>query len=371
MKKLILILVLAFTAQVSFSQTKIDFFDFVRNFDWSISESDFQSKYKNYILPGTDSIPDFHATTGAWLLKDIYMGDYENRIVVDYNEQSNVSTIVLITDTIRDLDYAQIERVVGDELGEPTFADGDVELLVLGLQQTSAKLWIKKKQIFCSMALGEDDSKVFMLTIMKREPDFRKNYWGDSLEKEYLNSREVYGYSYYVKKYLKDADVLERYSDDFARTNSRITDILNDIRNNKKVTTPKGTFNIKNALIKADLVTLNINYNDIFNKLDDNIYTDLYDYIDGLATNLDKLFKLMREYCKEDIIFISFSKGYENISEDGLDVLEYLTNKYKSVCRDYDIIYLDISDISIQSGADLEKIGNRVIKIANTKLFEA
>lgn len=183
MKKLILILVLAFTAQVSFSQTKIDFFDFVRNFDWSISESDFQSKYKNYILPGTDSIPDFHATTGAWLLKDIYMGDYENRIVVDYNEQSNVSTIVLITDTIRDLDYAQIERVVGDELGEPTFADGDVELLVLGLQQTSAKLWIKKKQIFCSMALGEDDSKVFMLTIMKREPDFRKNYWGDSLEK--------------------------------------------------------------------------------------------------------------------------------------------------------------------------------------------
>lgn len=211
---------------------------------------------------------------------------------------------------------------------------------------------------------------VFLIYLVNMDKKVYYVALGDSLEKEYLNSREVYGYSYYVKKYLKDADVLERYSDDFARTNSRITDILNDIRNNKKVTTPKGTFNIKNALIKADLVTLNINYNDIFNKLDDNIYTDLYDYIDGLATNLDKLFKLMREYCKEDIIFISFSKGYENISEDGLDVLEYLTNKYKSVCRDYDIIYLDISDISIQSGADLEKIGNRVIKIANKKLFE-
>lgn len=185
---------------------------------------------------------------------------------------------------------------------------------------------------------------------------------GDSLEKFYLNGKKVYGYSYYVKNYLKDKNLLERYSDDFARVNMRSTDIINDIISNKKVTTAKGSFNLKNALIKADLVTLNIDYSDIYNKLNDPnvIYNDVYDYIDDLAYDLDNLFKLMREYCKEDIVMVGPYNPFSD-SSDKLDVYEYFNEKYKDVCGEYDIIYVDLSDISEINGQNYERIANRVI----------
>lgn len=195
---------------------------------------------------------------------------------------------------------------------------------------------------------------------------------GDSLEKFYLEDNEVYGYSHYIKKYLKDNDLLERYSDDFARVDMRSTDIINDINNNKKITTVKGSFNLKNALIKADLVTLNLNYNDIYSKLYDPnvIYNEIYDYIDDLAYDLDNLFKLMREYCKEDIVLVGFYNPFQEASEDVLDVFEYLNKKYRDVCLEYDVIYVDISDINYISEDSLKKISNKVIYKMSKNLFE-
>lgn len=208
--------------------------------------------------------------------------------------------------------------------------------------------------------LANMDKKVYYLAL------------GDSLEKFYLNDEEVYGYSHYIKKYLKEKNLLERYLDDFAKVDTRSTDIIRDIKNNKKVTTPKGSFSLKNALIKADLVTVNINYDDIFNKLNDpnTIYSEVYDYIDNLAYDLDNLFKFMREYCKEDIVFISSYNPFNTLDENVLDILEYLNNKYKDVCLEYDIIYVDISDINDINESNLEKIGNRVINKMSKNLFE-
>ena len=162
---------------------------------------------------------------------------------------------------------------------------------------------------------------------------------GDSLEREYVSNEEVYGYSYYIKNYLKKDDLLERYSDDFAKADTRITDIIKDINNNAKITTNKGSFSLKNALIKADLITVNISSNDVFNKLKGNniVYNDVYDYIDDLAYDLDNLFKLMREYCKEDIVMVGPYNPFSD-SSDKLDVYEYFNEKYKDVCGGYDII---------------------------------
>lgn len=194
---------------------------------------------------------------------------------------------------------------------------------------------------------------------------------GDSLEKTYVSSEEVYGYSHYIKNYLKEKNILERYTDEFAGANVRSTDIINDINNNKKITTPKGSINIKNALIKADLVTINLNYDDIYSKLGDFsvINNAVYDYIDDLAYDLDNLFKLMREYCKEDIVFISNYNPYSD--DEALDVLDYLNRKYKDVCLEYDVIYVDISDFDSLSSENLRGIGNMVIDKMSKSLFEA
>lgn len=195
---------------------------------------------------------------------------------------------------------------------------------------------------------------------------------GDSLEREYVSNEEVYGYSYYIKNYLKKDDLLERYSDDFAKADTRITDIIKDINNNAKITTNKGSFSLKNALIKADLITVNISSNDVFNKLKGNniVYNDVYDYIDDLAYDLDNLFKLMREYCKEDIVMVGPYNPFSD-SSDKLDVYEYFNEKYKDVCGEYDIIYVDLSDISEINGQNYERIANRVIDKMSKNLFEA
>lgn len=193
---------------------------------------------------------------------------------------------------------------------------------------------------------------------------------GDSLERVYVGDEEVYGYSYYVKKYLTDDDLLERYSDEYAKVDTRITDIINDINNNKKVTTGDGSFSLKNALIKADLITLNISSSDVFNKLNkkDVIYNEVYDYIDDLAYDLDNLFKLMREYCKEDILMIGPYNPFSDINS--LDVYEYFNKKYRDVCEKYDVIYVDLSDVNELNAKSYELIGNRVIGKMRKNLFE-
>ena len=75
--------------------------------------------------------------------------------------------------------------------------------------------------------------------------------------------------------------------------------------------------------------------------------------------DLDNLFKLMREYCKEDIVLVGFYNPFQEASEDVLDVFEYLNKKYRDVCLEYDVIYVDISDINYISEDSLKKIGNR------------
>ncbi len=153
---------------------------------------------------------------------------------------------------------------------------------------------------------------------------------------------DVDRYSSFVKNYLKDRDVLERYLDDFSSSSVRISDIINDINDNKKL--DDGT-TFKNALIKADLVTLSINVDDVYSRED-----DVYDYIDELALCLDDLLKLMREYCKEDIVFVGYS---------GDKVINYLNKKFKEVCLNYGVSYVD----------GTKMIGNKVVQKVSDKLF--
>ena len=146
-------------------------------------------------------------------------------------------------------------------------------------------------------------------------------------------------YSFYVKDYLKEKNVLEKAVYDYSGSNDRITDIYNRIIYNEK---SKGS-TIKNALIKADLVTLKINIDDVYEKIDDSSFVNVYDYIDDLAKDFEKLLNLIRKYCKEDIMFIGYR--YRNDSMDEKDLIIYLNKRYKEICDKYDVIF--VSDTSL------------------------
>ena len=128
------------------------------------------------------------------------------------------------------------------------------------------------------------------------------------------------GYTEYVKNYLEDNNLLEEYVN-LANETNRITDVINDIESNKKVNINGKDRTIKNFLIKADVVTLTIGINDLLAHLVATEYVNddaLYSYVDEVMNEVEKLFKLLREYCKEDIIVIGYYNPYFSLDAEEL-----------------------------------------------------
>ena len=151
-------------------------------------------------------------------------------------------------------------------------------------------------------------------------------------------------YSIYIKKYLKNKNKLETYIEDYSSQGYRITDLINDIKNNKELEETNKT--IKNILIKSDLITISIGTNDIISKIDREKkltkidYKRLYKNIDEIIKDLDKLLNLIREYCKEDIILIGININTED--EKINEIINYANEKFKETSDKYKIKYVDI-----------------------------
>lgn len=217
-----------------------------------------------------------------------------------------------------------------------------------------------KKFLICGLVL----LSIFIIYLANMDKKVYYLALGDS--SDYLDG--VKGYSFYVKNYLSEKGVLEKYVYEYSNHNDRITDIIRKINDNSRVK----DYTLKNSLVKADLVTITINIDDIFDRINDDsvLYSEVYDYIDDLTLDLEKLFKLMREYCKEDIIFIGY---YNSYSGEVQDVINYLNKRYREICLDYDIKFVDISKIDINGNLKNEyykKIGDKVNDVVNKSLFK-
>lgn len=154
-------------------------------------------------------------------------------------------------------------------------------------------------------------------------------------------------YPLYIKEYLEKNNKLETFIDDYSKQGYRITDLINDINNNKEIEETNKT--IKNVLIKADLVTISIGTNDILSKIsnEQNLtkidYKRLYKNIEEIVNDLDKLLKIIREYCKEDIILIGTNIKTEN--ENLREIINYTNEKFDEVSKKYDIEYIKTDEI--------------------------
>lgn len=156
---------------------------------------------------------------------------------------------------------------------------------------------------------------------------------------------EDYGYSDYVKDYLHQQGILETYVSSFAQKDYRTTDLIQDIKENKKI----DKITIKNALIKADLVTLSIGFLDLYSKISfspfSNVdYDSYYEYANQAFLDLNELFQLLREYCKEDIIMI----GYYNpkiSNEKEEEFYHFLNQKLEDLCKKYEITFIELYEL--------------------------
>lgn len=197
------------------------------------------------------------------------------------------------------------------------------------------------------------------------------------------NATDTYGYSDYIKTYLENRDLLETYIDDFAVSGYRSIDLKRDIIDNKKITINDKNITLKNALIKADLITLSIGANDFFYYLNAN-YNDVYDHINDSLNDVESLFKLMREYCKEDIIVIGYYTPFqEHAKLEIMDtVIKFANKKLEELCIEYKMQFVDVFDLFKEnnylpnpndihpSKEGYEAISKEIIKVIDKNLFE-
>lgn len=177
------------------------------------------------------------------------------------------------------------------------------------------------------------------------------------------NEGEItYGYTDYLKDTLKQENKLETYIIGYAQDNARITDLINDIEQNKKIQIKNKTQTLKNALIKADLVTLSIGMNDLFYKIGVNPdlqslnYSEIYYHIDEMMEDMENLFELLREYCKEDIIMTNFYNPTDIQNEQLNEVLNYANKRLDELADIYQISIVDINKIFIERSDQVQSI---------------
>jgi len=197
------------------------------------------------------------------------------------------------------------------------------------------------------------------------------------------NGSNEYGYSDYIKTYLENRDLLETYIDEFAVSGYRSIDLKRDIEDNKKIAINDKTVTLKNALIKADLVTLSIGANDFFYYINAN-QNDVYGHINEVINDLDELFELIREYCKEDIIIVGYYTPFnEHENIDDMDtIIKFANKKLKELSEYYNMHYVDIFDLFkennyLPNSNDIhpsiegyEAISKEIINVIDKTLFE-
>ena len=147
-----------------------------------------------------------------------------------------------------------------------------------------------------------------------------------------------YLYKDYIKDYLDELDKLEKYTD-ISISDDRITDLIRNIKDNKVY----GDKTFQNILIKADLLTLSIGYNDIISKLNKYNTYKMYGYIDTFILDLDNLFSVLREFDKEKIIMLGYYNPY---SDEYDDMIKYINQKVEDLSSKYHIEYINISDVN-------------------------
>lgn len=182
------------------------------------------------------------------------------------------------------------------------------------------------------------DKKVYYLSI------------GDYLT---TGSSQNYAWNKELVQELKEKHKFEIYINQFSNMNLRTTDLIYQIQNNEKRKIQGKEKSIKNALIKADLVTLSVGMNDLLYKMNmdiDNIdMEELYNYVDETIKDNEELLKLVREYCKEDIFMINYYVPRNITSDKAIKMIYYANKKLEELTTEYHIELIDISTFSTNS----------------------
>ena len=152
------------------------------------------------------------------------------------------------------------------------------------------------------------------------------------------------GYSDYIKEYLENNKKLKFYTKEFSKEDARITDIINDIKNNREITIDNKKITLQYALSKSNIITISFGLNEILYKYSNNTNMSyMYDYIDNYIEDMDKLLELIRKYNSKAIFILGY---YNPINHQELDkYIIYANDKLINLCNKNKTNYVDLYNI--------------------------
>ena len=179
-------------------------------------------------------------------------------------------------------------------------------------------------------------------------------------------------YNKIINNYLNKKEKLEKNINSFVDSKDRITDIIYKIQDNYFVNIKGKKQTIKNALIKADLLTVDIGINELQSMLllKNNTINEIYEYIDELIYDYERLLKILREYCKEDIVVIGYYSSDYNYEK----YINYFNKKLNEISKENNIIFIDTNEMYENKNLSYEKeeidVATEIIKVIEDVLLK-
>ncbi len=219
MKRFFLWTVLLLATVTVSAQEGVNFFDLTKNFDWKMTETEFKVKYHDMIVNSNDTIPDIHAATGSWLLKNIKLVDSDVTTLVGFKDDGTANSISAVIkankqDSENTLLISKIKlfNIVFLGISDMKLEDADFNQFgwgQIGVEKGDITMWQWDTVTYMQLS-GESETESFFAICaappIPRDPDFRKGYWGDSMntikEKEgktdEFNIENAYAFYTYV-----------------------------------------------------------------------------------------------------------------------------------------------------------------------------
>lgn len=204
-----------------------------------------------------------------------------------------------------------------------------VLIIALGIVFATYKLFLNEKEKLTYIALGDSVA-------------------------EGMNSylQVDYGYTDYIKDYLKRNNRLSFYTKAFAKSGYTTNDLKNDIENNKTQTVDNKKIYLKEILRESDLVTLTIGANNYLKYL--NIESTILNIEDNkkqadqIVKEIKELIELIKKYAKKQIIVTGYYNPLprrKDIKSEIDELIKYFNYELEEICEELEVKYVDIFNI--------------------------
>ena len=155
------------------------------------------------------------------------------------------------------------------------------------------------------------------------------------------------------------------YSEEFIKEDIRIVDLINDIENNINI----NNIYIQNILKKTNILLLNVGNNEVNYKLlninDEIDEKSLYNYLDEVEKDFDKLIKNIKKYNDNKVMVLGYYSVHNNINNK--KYFKYINDKIKEICKINKLDFINIYDILNENSEYLSN--NYITNKGNLALF--